>query len=59
MARDADLFYACTLSSFPYCLLAGRMARVPQVVDRLRQVSQEIAQAMDGAGTQKRRGWKG
>ena len=34
-------------------------AGVPQVVDRLRQVSQEIAQAMDGAGTQKRRGWKG
>lgn len=31
MARDADLFYACTLSSFPYCLLAGRLARVPQV----------------------------
>jgi glycosyltransferase involved in cell wall biosynthesis len=31
MARTADLFYACTLSSFPYCLLAGRLARVPQV----------------------------
>src|SRR5207249_3118585 len=27
-----DLLYACTLSSFPYCLLAGRLARVPQVV---------------------------
>jgi glycosyltransferase involved in cell wall biosynthesis len=32
LARGADLFYACTLSSFPYCLLAGRFARVPQVV---------------------------
>jgi glycosyltransferase involved in cell wall biosynthesis len=31
MARDADLLYACTLSSFPYCLLAGRLAGVPQV----------------------------
>jgi glycosyltransferase involved in cell wall biosynthesis len=31
LARGADLFYACTLSSFPYCLLAGRLARVPQV----------------------------
>jgi glycosyltransferase involved in cell wall biosynthesis len=32
VARGADLFYACTLSSFPYCLLAGRLARLPQVV---------------------------
>jgi glycosyltransferase involved in cell wall biosynthesis len=32
LARGADLFYACTLSSFPYCLLAGRRARIPQVV---------------------------
>src|SRR5436309_516828 len=30
-ARAADLLYACTLSSFPYCLLAGRLARRPQV----------------------------
>ena len=32
LARGADVLYACTLSSFPYCLLAGRLARVPQVV---------------------------
>src|SRR5207249_4526387 len=32
LARGADILYACTLSSFPYCLLAGRLARVPQVV---------------------------
>jgi len=32
LARDADLLYACTLSSFPYCFHAGRLARVPQVV---------------------------
>jgi hypothetical protein len=32
LARDADLLYACTLSSYPYCLLAGRLAGVPQVV---------------------------
>ena len=32
LARGADLLYACTLSSFPHCLLAGRLARVPQVV---------------------------
>ena len=32
LARAADVLYACTLSSFPYCLLAGRLARVPQVV---------------------------
>jgi glycosyltransferase involved in cell wall biosynthesis len=32
LARDADLLYACTLSSFPYCLFAGRLARVPQIV---------------------------
>jgi glycosyltransferase involved in cell wall biosynthesis len=31
VARDADLLYACTLSSFPYCLLAGRLVRRPQV----------------------------
>jgi glycosyltransferase involved in cell wall biosynthesis len=31
LAREADLLYACTLSSFPYCLLAGRLARRPQV----------------------------
>jgi len=32
LARGADVLYACTLSSFPYCLFAGRLARVPQVV---------------------------
>jgi glycosyltransferase involved in cell wall biosynthesis len=32
LARGADLLYACTLSSFPYCWLAGRLARLPQVV---------------------------
>jgi glycosyltransferase involved in cell wall biosynthesis len=32
LARGADVLYACTLSSFPYCLLAGRLARVPHVV---------------------------
>src|SRR5439155_13757937 len=32
LAREADVLYACTLSSFPHCLLAGRLARVPQVV---------------------------
>src|SRR5438093_1307151 len=32
LAREADLLYACTLSSFPYCLLAGLLARVSQVV---------------------------
>ena len=32
LARGADLFYACTLSSFPFCLLAGRLAGIPQVV---------------------------
>jgi glycosyltransferase involved in cell wall biosynthesis len=31
IARGADLFYACTLSSFPYCLLAGRVTGLPQV----------------------------
>lgn len=31
LARDTDVLYACTLSSFPYCLLAGRLARRPQV----------------------------
>src|SRR4029077_2390722 len=32
LARGADVLYACTLSSFPYCLLAGRLAGVPSVV---------------------------
>src|SRR5207247_528807 len=32
LARGADVLYACTLSSFPYCLLAGWLARVPRVV---------------------------
>ncbi len=32
LARGADLLYACTLSSFPFCLLAGRLARRPHVV---------------------------
>src|SRR5262249_58634355 len=32
LARGADVLYACTLSSFPYCLLAGRLAGVPAVV---------------------------
>ena len=32
LARGADLFYSCTLSSFPYCLIAGRLTRRPQVV---------------------------
>ena len=31
-ARGADLFYSATLSSFPPCLLAGRLRRIPQVV---------------------------
>src|SRR5438046_355642 len=31
-SRGADVLYAGTLSSFPYCLLAGWLARVPQVV---------------------------
>ncbi len=31
LARGADVFYACTLSSFPYCLLAGRLTGMPQV----------------------------
>ena len=30
-ARRADLLYACTLSTFPYCLLAGRLVGRPQV----------------------------
>ena len=30
-ARGVDLLYACTLSSFPYCLLAGRLIGRPQV----------------------------
>jgi hypothetical protein len=32
LAKGADLFYACTLSSFPFCLLAGRLTGRPQVV---------------------------
>ena len=32
LARGADLLYACTLSSFPYCALAGRLIGCPQVV---------------------------
>lgn len=32
LARAADVLYACTLSSFPLCHLAGRLARRPQVV---------------------------
>jgi len=31
MARDADVLYACTLSTFPHSLFAGRLARRPQV----------------------------
>jgi glycosyltransferase involved in cell wall biosynthesis len=32
LARTADLLYSTTLSTFPLCHLAGRVARVPQVV---------------------------
>ena len=32
LARGADVFYSTTLSTFPQCHLAGRLARVPQVV---------------------------
>ncbi len=32
LARGADVLYATTLSTFPLCHLAGRAARVPQVV---------------------------
>jgi hypothetical protein len=32
LARGADVLYSCTLSSFPYCLLAGRLAGRPAVV---------------------------
>jgi glycosyltransferase involved in cell wall biosynthesis len=32
LARDADVLYSTTLSTFPMCHLAGRVARVPQVV---------------------------
>lgn len=35
------------------------VARVPQVVGRLKQASDEIAHAVEGTGTQKPRGWKG
>jgi DNA-binding IclR family transcriptional regulator len=35
------------------------VARVIQVVDRLKSASEEIAHAVEGTGTQKRRGWKG
>ena len=31
MARDADVLYACTLSTFPHSLYAGRLARRPAV----------------------------
>ena len=31
MARDADVLYACTLSTFPHSLFAGRVARRPPV----------------------------
>jgi glycosyltransferase involved in cell wall biosynthesis len=31
LARGADVLYACTLSSFPICWLAGRLLGVPQV----------------------------
>src|SRR5262249_61810677 len=31
-ARGADALYSTTLSTFPLCFLAGRLARVPQVV---------------------------
>ncbi|TMA41732.1 MAG: glycosyltransferase, partial [Deltaproteobacteria bacterium] len=31
-ARGADLFYSATLSSFPLCLVAGRLRRIPRVV---------------------------
>src|SRR5207244_12381570 len=31
-ARGPDLFSSATLSSFPPCLLAGRLRRIPQVV---------------------------
>jgi glycosyltransferase involved in cell wall biosynthesis len=32
LARAADVLYSTTLSTFPLCHLAGRLARVPQVV---------------------------
>lgn len=32
LARDADVFYATTLSTFPHCWLAGRVTGLPQVV---------------------------
>ncbi len=32
LAREADVLYSTTLSSFPLCHLAGQAARVPQVV---------------------------
>jgi glycosyltransferase involved in cell wall biosynthesis len=32
LVRGADLLYSCTLSSFPYCLFAGRLSGRPQVV---------------------------
>lgn len=32
LARQADVLYSTTLSTFPLCHLAGRAARVPQVV---------------------------
>jgi glycosyltransferase involved in cell wall biosynthesis len=32
LARGADALYSTTLSTFPLCFLAGRLARVPQLV---------------------------
>jgi len=32
LARQADLLYSTTLSTFPLCHLAGQVARIPQVV---------------------------
>ena len=32
LARGADVLYSTTLSTFPLCFLAGRLARVPQLV---------------------------
>ena len=32
LARGADILYSTTLSTFPLCLLAGRLASVPQLV---------------------------
>ena len=32
LARETDMLYSTTLSTFPLCFLAGRLARVPQLV---------------------------